>query len=42
MRSVCQDRSWRKGLLVLLVAVGMCGASSSFAADSQATVFMEM
>jgi hypothetical protein len=39
MRRVCQVRSRRKALLALLVTVGMCGASSSFAADSQAIMF---
>jgi hypothetical protein len=39
MRRVCQVWSWRKGLLAMLVAVGVLGASSSFAADGQAIMF---
>jgi hypothetical protein len=39
MRRVRQVRSWRKGLLALVVAVGALGASSSLAADGQALMF---
>lgn len=39
MRSVCQVRSLWQGLMAMLVAVGMLGASSSFAADGQEIMF---
>jgi hypothetical protein len=39
MRRACQVRSWRKGLWAMLVAVGVLGAASSFAADGPAILF---